>query len=208
MEGLVFAAQEHALSTKYAVKAHIYKTPCSARCRLCGSFDETIDHLVSCCSFLAQKEYKSRHDRVASHVHWMLAKQAGFPVQDLWWKHCPPRVCENNVCKLLWDFSIVTDTSLQHNHPDITMVLKQTNEVYLIDIAIPGDSRLSQKVVDKLTKYVDLKIEVVRVWKCRKVSIIPIIVGVLGSIPKNLSFVTGFSKRYLFHTQNLTYFLY
>ena len=112
MEGLVFAAQEQALSTN-AVKAHIYKTPYSARCWLCGSFDETIvDHLVSCCSFLAQKEYKSWHDRVASRVHWMLAKQAGFPVQDLWWKHCPPQVCKNNVCKLLWDFSIATDTSL------------------------------------------------------------------------------------------------
>ena len=120
----------------------------------------------------------------------MLAKQAGFPVQDLWWKHCPPRVCENNVCKLLWDFSIVNDTSLQHNRPDITMVLKQTNGVYLIDIAIPGDSRLSQKVVEKQTKYVDLKVEVVRVWKCRKVSIIPIIVSALGSIPKDLSFST------------------
>jgi len=42
--------------------------------------------------------------------------------------------------KPLWDFSLVTDASLQHNRPDITMVLKHTNEVYLIDIAIPGDS--------------------------------------------------------------------
>ena len=211
MEGLVFVAQEQALSTN-AVKAHIYKTPCSARCRLCGSFDETIDHLVSCCSFLAQKGYKNRHDRVASHGHWMIAKQAGFPVQDLWWKHCPPRVCENNVCKLLWDFSIVTDTSLQHNHPDITMVLKQTNEVYLIDI--PGDSRLSQKVIDKLTKYVDLKIKVVRVRKCRKVSIIPIIVGALGSILKDLLFyldkvnlptslIWTFQKTVLYSTTSL-----
>ena len=39
------------------------------------------------------------------------------------------------------------------------MVVKQTNELYLIDIAIPGDSRLSQKAVEKQTKYVDLKIE-------------------------------------------------
>ena len=43
------------------------------------------------------------------------------------------------------------------------MVLKQTNEVYLLDIAIPGDSGLSQKVVEKKTKYVNLKIKVARV---------------------------------------------
>ena len=74
----------------------------------------------------------------------------------------------NYVSKLLWDFTVITDSSLQHNHPDITMVLKQTNEVYLLDISIPGDSRLS---LEKQTKYVGLKIEVAGVWKCRKATI-------------------------------------
>jgi len=52
---------------------------------ICGGADETIDHLVSCCPVLVQREYKLRHDRVASHVriHWMLTKQAGFPVMDV-----------------------------------------------------------------------------------------------------------------------------
>ena len=50
------------------------------------------------------------------------------------------------------------NASLRHDHPDITMVLKQTNEAYLIDIAIPGDSRLTQKVVEKQTKYMELRI--------------------------------------------------
>ena len=67
------------------------------------------------------------------------------------------RVCENNVYKLLWDFAIVTDTLLQHNRPDITMLLKETNEVYSIDIVIPGNSRFSQKAVEKQTKYLDFK---------------------------------------------------
>ena len=61
MEGLLFAAQEQALSTN-AIKAHIYHSQCSARCRLCGGADETIDHLVSCCPVLVQWEYKPRHD--------------------------------------------------------------------------------------------------------------------------------------------------
>ena len=90
---------------------------------------------------------------------------------------------------------------MQHNRPEITMVLKQTNEVKLIDIAIPGDSRLSQKVVEKQTKYVDLKIEVVRLWKCRKVSIIPIIgLGVREHLqtdfgPLNVIMALGGSAR-------------
>ena len=87
------------------------------------------------------------------------------------------------LCK---DFSLVTDASLQHDHPDITMLLKQTNEVYLIDIAIPEDSRLTQKLVEKQTKYMDLRIEITSVWNCKRVFVIPIVVGALGSISKDL----------------------
>ena len=42
----------------------------------------------------------------------------------------------------------MTDASLQHNRPDIAIALKQTNEVCVIDIAVPGDSRLSQKAIE------------------------------------------------------------
>ena len=80
----------------------------------------------------------------------------------------------------------MSDVSLQHNHPDITFVLKHSNEMFLIDIAIPGDSRLSHKCTEKHTKYVDFKIEVARMWNSKKVAVVPIIVGVLGSIPVSL----------------------
>jgi len=40
MEGFTFAAQEQAVSTN-AIKAHIYHSQISARCRLCGLADET-----------------------------------------------------------------------------------------------------------------------------------------------------------------------
>jgi len=60
----------------------------------------------------------------------------------------------------------------------------ETNKVYLIDIVLSGDSRLSLR--KQQTKYMDLKIEISRVWKSRNVFIIPIIVGDLGSVPKKL----------------------
>jgi len=81
---------------------------------------------------------------------------------------------------------LVSDASLRHNSPDITMVLKQFNNTYLIGIAIPEGSRLTQKVVEKQTKYMDLRIEITRVWNCRRVFVIPIVVGALGSISKDL----------------------
>ena len=74
MEATVLAAQEQALSTN-AIKANIFRMLCSPKCRLCGCADETVDHLVSSCSYLVQREYKGRHDAVASLVHWRLAKE-------------------------------------------------------------------------------------------------------------------------------------
>ena len=40
----------------------IDKTQQNSKCRLCGDKDETINHIISDCSKLAQKEYKTRHD--------------------------------------------------------------------------------------------------------------------------------------------------
>ena len=76
-------------------------------------------------------------------------------------------------------FTLITDHHLLHNRPDLMLVLKHQKKVFLIDVAIPGDSRISQKI------NVDLKMELSQLWHST-VHIVPIIVGALGSIPKNL----------------------
>ena len=86
----------------------------------------------------------------------------------------------------MWDFTIVTDSVIHHDIPDIVLTRKTSNEIFMIDVAIPGESRISQKTVEKLTKYVDLKIEVSRLWKSKKVFVVPIIIGALGSVSIDL----------------------
>jgi len=58
-------------------------------------------------------------------------------------------------------------------------------------VAIPDDSRISQKITEKQKKYVDLKMELSQLWQST-VHIVPIIVGALGSIPKNLESMLTF----------------
>ena len=55
----------------------------------------------------------------------------------------------------------------------------------MIDVAIPGDSRINQKEVEKITKYQDLKIEVERLWE-KKATAVPVVIGALGAIPRDL----------------------
>ena len=62
-ESLIVAAQN--LSTRAnLVKAKIDKSHGDSLCRVCGKVNESIDHTVSGCSKLAQKEYKRRHDNL------------------------------------------------------------------------------------------------------------------------------------------------
>ena len=55
-EALLCAAQEQAIRTNY-VKHRIDRTSESPLCRLCGTKSENVQHLVSGCEKLAQKEY-------------------------------------------------------------------------------------------------------------------------------------------------------
>ena len=52
-------------------------------------------------------------------------------------------------------------------------------------MAIPGDSRIENKQVEKISKYQDLRIEVERLWE-KKATVVPVVVGALGAIPKDL----------------------
>ena len=67
-ESLIVVAQNQSKRTNL-VKAKIDKSQKDTQCRLCKKADEGIDHVVSGCSKLAQKEYKRRPDDLGKMVH-------------------------------------------------------------------------------------------------------------------------------------------
>ena len=91
------------------------KTSSDSKCRLWKVKEETIDHLVSSCSKIAQSDYKERHDRVASVLHWNLCRKYNLPTADKWWEHKVDKVLQKQDVKILWDFKIQTDKHLEHN---------------------------------------------------------------------------------------------
>ena len=78
-----------------------------------------------------------------------------------------------------------TDLHLDHNGPDIVVLEKKERVCYIIDVACPFNMRVLEKEQEKIDHCQDLKIEVQKIWSCRRVSIIPIIFGALGTICKN-----------------------
>ena len=80
-ESLIMAAQNQSIR-KNLVKAKIEKSQGNSLCRTCRKVDESIDHIVSGCSKLAQKERKRRHDNLGKIVHWKLARKRNFEAGD------------------------------------------------------------------------------------------------------------------------------
>ena len=107
---------------------------------MCKKADESIDHVVSRCSKLAQKEYKRMHDNLGKIVHWKLARKCNFEAGVKWYEHEPESVLESEDCKILWDFSIQTNHVIEARRPDLVVVDKKRRTCEIIDFAVPEDS--------------------------------------------------------------------
>ena len=183
-ESTIIAAQDQALFTRNMRKT-VYGENVHSTCRVCGSADETVAHIVAECQKVAQKEYKQlRHDNVAKLIHWKLCEKWGFEKSDQWYTHKPEKALESEECKILWDFPIQTEKTLEHNRSDITVIEKKTKKCLLINPACPFDTRIEKKEEEKCSNYCDLKYEITRMWRMKDVEVIPVLIGVLGSVTK------------------------
>ena len=124
---------------------------------MCGTRNETISHIVSECGKLAQKEYKRRHDSVGRYVHWQFCEKLGFNRARPRYEHEPESVIKNENFKILWDFTKQCDHMIEARRPDIVVVDKVKKETVIIDVAIPGDTRVCDKEREKIEKYSLLK---------------------------------------------------
>ena len=120
-ESLLIAAQDNAIRTNH-VKVRIDKTQQNSKY---GDRDEIINHIISECSKLAQKEYKTRYDWVGKVIHWEMCKISKFDLTNKWYMHNPAPVLENDTHKLPWDFGIHTYHLISTRRPDLIIINKE-----------------------------------------------------------------------------------
>ena len=173
--------QEQSIQTNY-IKYNINKSGKSTLCRICCTRNETTSHIVSECGKLAQKNYKLRHDSVGRYVHWQFCEKLGFNSARLWYEHEQESVVENENFKILWDFIIQCEHMIEARRPDIVVVNEVKKEAMIIDMVIPVVTRACDKEREKIEKYSLLKDKTARLWQMKKIFMIPIIVGTLGTI--------------------------
>ena len=139
-ESLLIAAQNNGIRTNHT-KARIDKTQQNSKCRLCGDTDEIINHIISECRKLAQKEYKTRHNWVGKVIHWEMFKKLKFDHTNKWYMHNPGSVLENDTHKLQWDFHIQTNQSISARKLDLIIInqKKKKKICKIVDFAVMAD---------------------------------------------------------------------
>ena len=98
----------------------------------------------------------------------------------------PAPVLENDSHKLLWDFNIQTDHLIPAKRPDLIIINKRKRICKIVDFAVPADYRINLKESEKKDKYLDLAREFNKKLWNMKVTIMPIVIGALGTVTKGL----------------------
>jgi hypothetical protein len=159
-EGFIFAIQDRVINTRNYKKHICGLQSIIDKCRICGTEGETIEHIISSCTVLAQSEYKKRHDIFAKIIHMNLAESC----------------LENDNYKLYFDRTVLTDIHIQHNRPDIIILNKQQKQAH----------NITQTYNTKINKYLELSVAMRNLWCLEKISILPFIISATGIVPQSL----------------------
>ena len=119
---------------------------------------------------------------MAKKVHWEICKKNRFEHSEKWYEHALKVAVEHEEIKVLWDINIQCDNLIEARQPDLIVIDKKEQKGIITDIAVPADVRVEEKETEKLEKYHDLKKEIRRWWKLRNVEIVPVVIGILGSV--------------------------
>ena len=61
----------------------------------------------------------------------------------------------------------------------------EKKRVWIIDVAIPGDGRIEEKDLEKISQCQDLKIEIEKLWE-KQATVVPVVIVSLFAIPRDL----------------------
>ena len=99
-EGFIISALDQAINSNY-YRNKILKDGTDPACRICGQFQETIDHIVVGCLELAKTEYLHRHNKAATYLHWNICKEFNINTKSKWYEHEPQTVSEKDDITIL-----------------------------------------------------------------------------------------------------------
>ena len=155
----------------------------NSKYRQCGDRDKIISLIISECSKLAQRDYKTRHNWVGKVIHWEMCTKFKFDHSNKWYMHNPPTVLENDTHILLWDFEIKTYhlTLARRSDP---IIINKKRVCKIVHFAFGLTIEQNWNNVKRRISISNLQSN----WKKKlwnmKVTIIPILIEAFGTVTK------------------------
>ena len=128
----------------------------NSRCMSCGDINETINHIISDCSKLAQMEYKTRHNSVGKVIYRELCKKWKFDHTNKWYMHNPESVLENDAQTPLGFWDMFVSHLISARGLDLIIINKKVRTCRIVDFALPVYHRVKLKICENRDKYIDL----------------------------------------------------
>ena len=85
---------------------------------------------------------------------------------------------------MLWDINIQCDNMKETTRPDIIVIDKKESKGIIIYISIPADVRVEENEREEVEKDQELRREIGRSWKLKRLEAVPVVIGALGSVRK------------------------
>ena len=92
-------------------------------------------------------------------LHWDIFRKKGLYVPEKWYQHKPLLCTKNESFKILWNFNIQTDHTIEHRGPDIIIIDKTNKKAQIVDFAVLADNLMEISQQRKIENYQDLKRE-------------------------------------------------
>lgn len=177
-EALIVAAQEQVLETQL-YKVRIRKEQTDSQCRLCGEEDESPYHIVSGCRLHKFLLYKHRHDEVVRTLINAIAKNL-FGEEGRFEEGTTSQV--KGTTELYYDLVHQTTEKMSCRKPDITCLLGESKKVWVVEVTVCADTKLTERYWAKVEKYQPLMQDLYKQYPDCDVELSVVAVGALGAI--------------------------
>ncbi|PFX15536.1 D-inositol 3-phosphate glycosyltransferase [Stylophora pistillata] len=159
------------------------------RCRLCGKAPESVAHILSGCSALAQSKYLSRQDAALKVLFYELLYDEGV-IDEIppWYSPDKPKpVYESENVKAYWDVPIYADQQeVRCNRVDARIVNHMCKRVVTLEMSCPWVNNRTRKDEEKTLKYGPLRWELRQQFPGYEVKQYNIIMDALGGWSREL----------------------
>ena len=124
-----------------------------------------------------------RHNEVCKLIYNALIK-LHHPEQRY---QIPTPIWSSESLEIWWEILIKTIPKIPHNRPDIVVWRKNEKTCYIIDICIPLDENIHRQEKEKVDRYTQLKVSLIRLYPQYTYEIIPIVLGATGLVTRSLT---------------------